>query len=135
MYCNNCGAYTPGVVRFCSQCGEELASPSGVLENNPKFYDSLENLDPETQEAIAKAKEKVHAAPDTSKLFLGMALSFFLGAIGLIISIVMSGNYKKNGDASSASGMIFGAAIGFIFSVALMIIGFAFILTFPAFSN
>ena len=133
MHCSNCGTYYSKVTRFCSKCGEELASPSGVLENDPNFYDNLGNLDPETQEAIDKTKETIKVAPDKSKLLLGLALSIFLGLIGLILTVVIADKYRKNGDASSASGMFFGAVIGCIFSTAITMFGISFIIM--AFGN
>lgn len=128
MHCSNCGAYYSKVTRFCSKCGEELASPSGVLDaSKPYSVRVVSGNAPVPPEIAGFAGDGQEADPDAGSgskyIVLGAALSLFLWTFGFVACIFMSVYYKNKGFLLRAKHLTLGAAIGFVFSTAIFIIG------------
>ncbi|MDR1719400.1 MAG: zinc-ribbon domain-containing protein [Dysgonamonadaceae bacterium] len=105
-FCNECGAYLPDEVKFCSSCGK----PVNAVTASP-------------QPPIASQGDS-HAKPIGTLGFIGTLFLLSLPIIGLILCIVWacSGSVNRNRRNFSRA-LLFFALLGVILAVALFIFG------------
>ncbi len=93
MYCSNCGAQIDDQSKFCDLCG----APVGIQE--PAQY--VPANEPEADTAVVDKK-----APLSVYCIVGLILPFFfMGAIGLPLSILGVVDCNKNGKRGKGLGI------------------------------